>query len=268
MHAPHFIPLETEQLRYARRALREALAGRARSSHITEAFARALGFRTHAALLADLEKSGPMPRWRQLDEQAFRTRLSSLTKTAIDPGPSGCLFDAVPWPEESGIIETASPGFHTTVYKSQRALAWRNMMILAVNEGLDRGLFTMIPDDNRWPGADRGVDKHRREDSPYTFAFEVGAIPAMARISDAGFDELRVTIALWPTKDAPRCLGALGAGFRAGDAVADGWVERCDGAYLQTPERPSLHCRRHLIDQVAAIEVEPRCFADRGSFRI
>jgi hypothetical protein len=268
MHAPLYIPLEADQLRHARRALRETLGGQAGSAHIAEAFAFALGFRTHAALLADLDKQGQKPRWRQLDEQAFRERLSSLTKNVIDRGPSGYLFDSVPWSEASGIIETDSPGFHTLAYKSLRARAWRNMMVLALNEGLDRGLFTMVPDDNRWPGVDRTDDKHRRQDQSYVYDFEVGAIPAVAQIGDGGHDELRVFIALWPTDEARRLVGVVGAGFRAGEAVADGWVERRDGAYLQTADRPSLSCRRQRVQQVADIEVEPHCYADRGSFRL
>jgi len=268
MHAPLYIPLAADQLRHARRALRETLSGQAGSAHIAEAFASALGFRTHAALLADLDKQGQKPRWGQLNEQAFRERLSSLIQAPISRGPTGYLFDSVPWPEASGIIETGSPGFHTLTYESLRARAWRNMMVLAVNEGLDRGLFTMVPDDNRWPGVDRTDDRHRRQDQSYVYDFEVGAIPAVAQIGDGGHGELRVFIALWPTDEAGRLVGVVGAGFRAGEAVADGWVERHDGAYLQTARRPSLSCRRHLVRRVADIEVEPRCYADRGSFRL
>ena len=265
MHAPHFVPLAAEPLRYARRDLHDTLREVAGSAHVAEALARSLGFRTHAALLAELP--GDTPRWRSLDESAFLARLSELTGNSLKPNPKQSFFDTVDWTDASGVIETCSAGFHEAGYLSLRARAWRNMMVLAVNEGLDRGYFTMRPDDNRWSATAADDARLHRTSEPFHYEFTVGDIPAMAMVNNGGFGELRVAVALWPTKEARRWLGVTFAGFLAGEAVADGWVERQDGAYLQTASKPALRCRRGLLDRLAAIEVEPRCYADRGSFR-
>jgi hypothetical protein len=37
-------------------------------------------------------------------------------------------------------------------YKSPRTRAWRNLMVAAINAGLEQGHFGLTPDDNRWPG--------------------------------------------------------------------------------------------------------------------
>lgn len=50
----------------------------AKSSHLTESIARACGYRTHAALQADLEGSGS-GRYVRFDDAAFRARFHELT---------------------------------------------------------------------------------------------------------------------------------------------------------------------------------------------
>lgn len=266
MHAPVYAPLSERQLLHARRAIRE-MVPQASASHVAEALARALGFRTHAALLADLQD--PAPRWRPLDESAFRARLTELTGGAVGAGLDGYLFDWIDWPDESGVIETDSKGFHTVEYGTKRALAWRNMMVLAVNEGLDRGLLTMAPDGNFWSATAAEVARLHRSARAHVHEFVVdGHIPAMAAFHDGGFGELRTHVALWPTKRAREFLGSNAPAFLSGQAEADGWLERRDGAYLQVPSKPSLSCRQNVLDRIAALKVEPRCFADRGSFRM
>lgn len=265
MNAPIFAPLSERPLLHARRAIKD-LVPAASTSHIAEALARAMGFRTHAALLT---ATSAAPQWRQLDEAAFRQRLGELTGATIDAGATGRFFDQVDWPDESGVIETYSKGFPAARYVTPRARAWRNMIVLAVNEGLDRGLVTMEPDGNYWsPTAKEDARLHRAE-ARFVHEFVIdGDIPAMVSFSDGGFGELRVFLALWPTPRAAELIGAWGASFLCGRAEADGWVERRDGAHIQTPSRPSLACRRDVLDRLAALQVEPRCFADRGSFRM
>jgi hypothetical protein len=125
---------------------------------------------------------------------------------------------------------------------SIRRRAWRNAMVATINHALDAGMFGLDPD---------GVPVDA------VFAFEVNGIPARGHIADAGFDELTVRACLWPN----------GRGSYEGDCYAYGWLERRDGRWLQTSTgRASISCKRDLLAAVAAVHVEPKGYADHGSF--
>ena len=92
--------------------------------------------------------------------------------------------------------------------------------------------------------------------------FEIAGLPAMAWFSDAGFGELNVGVAVKPTEYTLRHHRG-GEGFAFGDAVADGWLERERGAWLQS-SITLFACRRDLEARLAAVDVRPLCFGDRG----
>ena len=142
------------------------------------------------------------------------------------------------------------------------------MLVAGINVAIDRRLFTIRPGDNRWPGHE--PDRYGRH-NPYLFEFEIEGIPAIASVNDAGYDELSIHVAFWPSPESKKWVGAAWAGFLAGDAYASGWLERRDGAWLQVSTqglKDQFSCRRHRLVQVAQLEVEPKGYADRGSFKL
>jgi hypothetical protein len=69
-----------------------------------------------------------------------------------------------------------------------------------------------------------------------------------------------VHAAVNPKRDRVR---AFNAGFDAGDAFGTTWVERERGAWMQSSDS-SFNCRKALLDQLAALQVEPQGYGDRG----
>lgn len=143
-------------------------------------------------------------------------------------------------------------------HKSLRRRAWRNMMVAAVNEGLRRKLFSLRPGDNWWPGHDDSTRSCRGEPYVYSITFP-GGIEALACVSDAGFDELSIHVALWPTGN--EFVVCCNGGFNAGKAFANGWLERRDGMWLQNIT-DGLWCRRHLLHHIADIDIAPEGYSD------
>lgn len=132
-----------------------------------------------------------------------------------------------------------------------RKAAWRNLMVAAINAGLDQGLFGLDPEDNRF------------EDN-VTFRFSFDGLPAIAHIRDISFGELAVHVAVNPTDRAEEWIEAHNSGFLAGDAFASGWLEREKGRWLQVSENPVGCVRAALLDRIVATRVEPKGFADTG----
>jgi len=263
------IPLTDSGLRNVKRALQVRFPDE-KSSHLTEALAAACGFNSHAALLAKMQGGNPSdPDFVLLEEKPFFERLSKIATRATTAIDGSFSFETLQYPSAAEIVKTESSRFHAVSYgKSARKRAWRNSMVAGINEAIDRRLFTIRPGDNRWPGASKDYGKTQ----PFTFRFSVGEIPAVASVHDAGFDELSIHVALWPTPEGERWVKAMNAGFLAGEVFASGWLERRDGAWLQV-SRGSTHgwgfsCRQNRIIQVAELDLRPKGYADRGSFKI
>ncbi len=241
------IPLSTCAIDALKKEVRHIYDER-KSSHLTEALAGALGFHTHAALLAELEKSGADPLYHLLSEEKFDARMQDF---GYLPDPE-FFFEDAKTPE---MISTDCTHAHKFHYKTSRQKAWRNLIVYAVNEALRRRLFSLRPGDNRWPGHDA---PHR---GSYLFDFSLpSGLPARAAIHDAGFDELSVQVAVNPKGNR---VEGYGAGFSAGDAFASTWLERQRGAWIQSTD-DSFRCRRVLVDTLANMSVDPLGYGDRG----
>lgn len=254
------IILTSENYRQTKRELRERYPDIG-SAHLSEAFAAALGLRTHAALLSRLEHLAKdnFPEFVVLNERAFRERLFELGYSRTQQfGPD--LFEWLRISSDNSILVRTAP-FSETKYRSLRDRAWRQMMIAGINAALEQRLFSLKPGDNRWPGATKDYFGHRKV---HVYRFTFGAdIPALGSIWDVGHDELSFHVALWPTAEGELRIGALGAGFRAGEAYAHGWLERRDGAWLESTPK-SISCRAAKLRIVAATTYEPRGFGDGG----
>jgi hypothetical protein len=219
-----------------------------KSSHLTEALAAALGFNTQAALLAELASNNKDPLYFLLNEEKFDARMQGFGYPA-DPE---FFFEDLKVQE---MISTLCDHAYKIDYDTDRKRAWRNVVVCAVNEALRLRLFSLRPGDNRWPG----YDPKGRE--PYLFDFRLPCnLPARAAINEAGFDELSIHVAVNPKGDWVR---AFNAGFSAGDVFATTWLERRNGAWIQSSDTP-FQCRRHLLSTVANMKVEPLGYGDRG----
>lgn len=222
-----------------------------RSSHLYEALAVAAGFRTYAALLSEAKKTADDPCIYLLDDDRFDRRLQELGY----PPETEFSFDLL---DEGAVIPTKPLSSYEIEYRSLRAKAWRNLMVCTINEGIRQKLFSLRAYDNRWPGADPESQGHRGTDCTFPFRLPDGT-PALGYVVDAGFGELSIHVAVKPIGNRVR---AHNAGFTAGDAFATGWLERKDGAWLQSSE--FLHCREALLQPLAQLEVSPVGYGDRG----
>ncbi|PNG50325.1 MULTISPECIES: hypothetical protein [unclassified Variovorax] len=235
--------LTTSSLRSLKNSLRIEFSGTS-SSHRTEAIAAALGFRSHAALLAHQHAVQADPPFIVLNARRFIDRLSELSGLGHDPDfaferldlASAGLVDTRPW---TAYLTDAPVG----------AKAYRNLMVLAVNEGLRQKLYSLRPGDNRWLSTDEGG-------ASFQFALPSGE-PVLGRVKDAGRGELEVSAAVNPHSGR-----AWPFGSDLGDAVAMGVVERQAGAWLQ----PGIDfsCTHALSPVLGAIEVAPMGYGDCG----
>lgn len=137
---------------------------------------------------------------------------------------------------------------------STRKTAWRNMMVAAINSGLEQGLFGLGADENYWDG------KYA------IYRFEIDGIRAIASAFSIGHGELQIQVGLWPTEQADAWVAYVDAGFKVGEIVAWGYLERKLGKWLQVGTILRLKSRAGFADRVARIKVKPRGYKDEGRF--
>lgn len=238
------IPLSELSLASVKKSLRQQYPD-VRSSHLSEAIAASLRRRTHASLLAELSGLIADPPIELLEDDLFNQRLQEFGYPT-DPEFSFEYLD------KTYLISTFDCSAWDIKYLSVREKAWRNLMVCAINEGLRQMLFSLRPNDNRWPGAEK-------EGYIYDF-FLPNGLSVRGYIHDIGFNELSIHAAVNPNGDWVR---ASNAGLDAGDAFAAGWLERRKGAWLQSAT-DMFNCRRKLIQSLADIMVQPMGYGDRG----
>jgi len=215
------------------------------SSHLSEAVAYSLGYRTHAALLAALPAVPPQDApYALLNSERMLERLAQL---GYPPDPE-FDFESLMKPAPEVVSTMHVPSSYEIELKTVRQRAWRNLMVCAVNAGLDQGLFTLRPGDNRF-GRGRLFD----------FALPNG-LPALGWVDDANFDELTVRAAVHPKGDWVRLPQG---GFDAGEAHGETWVERRLGFWMQS-SHSLFNCRKPLLQVLAGLDVTPKGFGDRG----
>lgn len=229
-----------------------------KSSHLSEAIASALGFRTHASLLAKLQVSENDPPIMLLDDHAFNIKLTEFGYLSFEDTDDPFSFEEL---QRTGtVISTVPPSADDIEYKSIRNKAWRNLMVCAVNEGLKRKLFSLRENDDRWPGSE--FDTPDKGGKGYVFDFSLpDGKSAKGYVAKAGFGELLIHAAANPKNDDMISVG--NAGFRAGDAFACGWLERRNGAWLQSAT-DLFTCRKNLLESLASIAVKPFGYGEKG----
>ena len=217
------------------------------SAHLSEALACSLGYRTNAALRAALKTGRSDPFFVILSTEKMVARLLEF---GYPDDPEFDFEHLIGSPTE--VISTVPLSAYEIEYNSLREKAWRNLMVCAVNAALEQKLFGLTAGDNRFPD-------NMRRGHRYDFMLPNG-LPGRGAISDAGFDEVSVHAAVNPKGEK---VPFFNGGFPAGDAVGSTWIERRDGAWMQTSET-SFHCRRPLLSLLAKLAVEPSGYGDRG----
>lgn len=247
------VPLSDSALAAVKKSLRKEYPD-VRSSHLSEALAASLGRRTYAALLTDVKAQVNDPEIELLDDVRFDVRLQAFGYPADREFSFELLMD-----QPDCVISTMPLSGFDIEFRSTRHKAWRNLMVLTINEGIRQKLFSLRPYDNRWPGADPESQGHRGTSHVFDFVLPDGHL-ALGYVSDAGFGELTIQAAVNPKGD---WVKVSNAGFLAGDVFAHGWLERERGTYLQaSPEM--FNCRNALVKVLAEMDVVPKGFGDRG----
>lgn len=230
-----------------------------KSAHLTEALASALGFNTHAALLAVVAREAEDPPIVLLNSERFVSRLQDFGYPRDDE------FDFEFFTGRSKeVISTVPVSAFEYPYTATRHKAWRNILVCAINEALRLKLFSFRPGDNRWRGA-RPVTKdgpdYRVSDPGGSFEFTLpNGMPARGHLHDAGFDELTVSVAVLPKGDKS---GSVYIDFSSGEACAQTWLERRNGAYMQSA-LTLFKCRKALLVPLSEMEIVPLGYGDRG----
>jgi hypothetical protein len=220
-----------------------------KSSHVTEALAAALGFRTHAALQAAMTGPEEERPFVLLDTDSFLDRIRSF---GYELSAEDARFDFELFGGDAPIVRTMPSSAFDIEYKTARDRAWRNLMVLGVNAALDQRLFSLRPGDDRF-------DDTLRRGHLFDFVLPNG-LPARGSVATAGFDELALHVAVNPKGENVRFHSG---GFSAGDAFGTTWLERRNGAWLQsTPD--GFRCRKALLPVLAELDAQPRGYGDRG----
>lgn len=146
-------------------------------------------------------------------------------------------------------LEEAGPG--------DRRKAWRNVMVTAINAGLEQKIFGLGEDENSWTGSGGRI-----------FGFEIAGREALAYVSDhVSGAELWLKVAVDPTPDARDWVAFDEAGFKAGDAFVTGWFERGRGKWLQQSQYlPRTRFRKHILPILTNLEIAPKGYSDNGKF--
>lgn len=221
------------------------------SSHLSEGVAAALGFRTHAALRAALAGRATIEVPKPSNARVVQ-RLWQLGYTAARDD-----LRLVPEFEHS-----YSPfrNFPLRKKRGVRWQAWRNLLVAAINVGLEQRLFGLSPGENWWPGG--APDSHECVGSIYRFVVD-GNLPAVASVDAISGDELSIHVVLNPrsAEMEPNMFHDLSDG----EAVAHCWLERRLGAWIQDGGE-DFACKRIAQWQLASLEIEPHGYSDQGSF--
>ena len=156
------------------------------SSHLSEAIAASLGYKTHAALRAALAGHATAEAQKPSNGQLVR-RLRQLGYQAPE--------DLELLPE----LDRSYTPFKSFPLGAKRGVcwwAWRNLMVAAINAGLEQRLFGLAPSDNWWPGG--APDSYKCVRSSYRFVID--GEPATASVDAISGDELSISVILNPKR--------------------------------------------------------------------
>lgn len=193
----------------------------------------------------------PDPPIQFLNDNLFIKRLKALGYS-FDPSFS---FD---WLSKPYVIPTVHKSSEKIKYDSDRRKAWRNLLVYAINIGIERKLFSLRPDDNRW--SDNGKGHH-------VFRFELpNGLPVRVCLESCHWGELRIIADVNPKNEYNKYIAAdYMPGFRNSDVHAKTWLKRDIGAWIEFTN--DFNCRKTLMPYLAGLNVEPNGFGDRAEIK-
>ncbi len=219
------------------------------SSHLSEAIAVAMGFKTNAALRAALAGKATVEVPKPSNARLVQ-RLRELGYTAPDD------LRLVPEFEHSYTPFRSLPLRKT---RSLRWTAWRNLMVAAVNAGLEQRLFGLSPCENWWPGGNPESQLCAR----YVYRFSLtGSHKAVASVDCHAGDELSIQVVFNPR---PGMEPSSFYSLRDGDAYATAWIERRLGAWIQDGGE-DFSCKRAVQPSLGQMKIDTTGYSDLGSF--
>lgn len=169
----------------------------------------------------------------------------------IDGSPNAYFNIGAPTPERppgrSAILASAANGATWE--------AWRNIMVAAVNAGLEQGHFGLEPDDNRFDGAD------------HVYRFDLEGLPAIAYVKAMSDGELMLHAAINSSKQAEKTIRIGMSGLLGGEGFSEGRMERLNRKYLHSV-RPYTSFRTTLLFKVADLKIEPEGFETMPPLRM
>lgn len=221
------------------------------SSHLSEGVAAALGFKSHAALRAALAGRDTL--------EVQKPNNAKLVERLRQLGYANAKSDLKLLPE----LDRSYSPFRSYPLRRQRGprwTAWRNLLVSAINAGIEQRLFGLSPGQDWWPGADPQGNRGMRH--IYRFVFN-GDIPAVASVDAISGDELSIYVILNPR--SPEVEPDCSEGIKDGDAFAHCWLERRLGAWIQDGGE-DFSCKRAVQPRIAGVHIEPTGYSDQGSF--
>lgn len=241
-------------LKRAKQRLRPIFPG-VKSSHLSEAMAAALGYKTHAAVLKYAEEFDPEEDFIEvigINESAFYERLKSLGASFVE-APSGDLFEQPVHPQYLPPLFNGD-GFDIS-YIKPKAKAWRNLMVAAINAGLEQGLFSLRKGDNRWPETDSYKG--------HVYRFPFASLSSLCCVKNAGNGVLSFHAVIFPEPDAEQWLFLPQLGLSGGEAYGMAWLEREKEARLET-SMSFFKARKDALAILAEAEkLSPQGYHDR-----
>ncbi len=220
------------------------------SSHLSEAVAAALDFKTHAALIAALRGNVTVEASKPSNERMN----SRLRQFGYQVRPDLKLLPELKHSYGFG------KRYPIKAKRGARWNAWRNLMVAAINAGLEQRIFGLLPGEDWWPGADESGYGGSR--GHYRFVFD-GDIAAVVTVASIGAGELSIDVLLDPNSADTELHGRFG--IQDGKASAHGWFERRLGVWLMDGGE-DFSCKRMIQPRLAAKRVEPTGYSDIGSF--
>lgn len=221
------------------------------SSHMSEGIAKALGFNTNAALQSALSQQSTV--------EALKPNSQLLVRRLNELGHEKLPKTITPLPD---FMHSYTP-FRKFALRRKfgvRWHVWRNLLVAAINAGLEQKKFGLIEGQNWWEGAH--PQSQLCINGKYNFVFDE-QFPAVATLNAISGGELSITVLINPRKDIdPDCCFG---GLDNADASAHGWLERRLGAWIQDGGT-GTSCKRALQAQFAQIDVKPNGYSDLGPF--
>jgi len=219
------------------------------SAHLGEILAASLGMRTYAALRVGLNA-----------HRSVQTGVPDALRAALRMRELGYTDTGR---VRQGLVQPMSrAGEPVKPYAGQRQLAWRNMMVGAINAAIEQRVIGLGPTENYWQHG-KAMERSALQQARGTFAFMLApGLPALGTVEDIGCGEVRVYAAVRPHAHVTDARFAHGH-LRDAEATAAGWLERELGLWLQD-SRSDVSCRRTLVAELAALNIKPAGYGDRG----